>query len=62
MNNKKKNDITNCFLILIGISFLVLAMTRFNIKKDLLTPIFWLLFGTSLMVLMAILWYGINGL
>ena len=50
------------FWILIGISFLVLAMTLFNIKKDLLTPIFWLLFVTSLMVLVAILWYGIKGL
>ena len=50
------------FWILIGISFLVLAMIRFNIKKDLLTPIFWLLFGTSLMLLMVILWYGIKGL
>ena len=49
------------FWILIGISFLVLTMTRFNIKKDLLTPIFWLLFGTSLMVLMLILWYVIKG-
>ena len=50
------------FWILIGISFLVLAMTRFNIKNDLLTPIFWLLFGSSLMVLMVILWYSIRGL
>ena len=49
------------FWILIGISFLVLAMTQFNIKKDLLTLIFWLLFGNSLMVLMVILWYGIKG-
>ena len=49
------------FWILIGISFIVLAMTRFNIKKNLLTPIFWLLVGISFMVLMAILWYGIKG-
>ena len=49
------------FWILVGISFLVLAMTRFNIKKELLTPIFWLLFGSSLMVLIVILWYSIRG-
>ena len=42
------------FWILIGISFLVLAITRFGIKKDLLTPIFWLLFATSLIILMVI--------
>ena len=33
-----------------------------NIKKNLLTPIFWLLFAASLMVLMVILWYSIRGL
>ena len=49
------------FWTLIGISFLVLAMTRFDIKKDLLTPIFWLLFVTSLIILVVILWYGIKG-
>mgnify|MGYP001424084901 len=49
------------FWILIGISFLVLAITRFGIKKDLLTPIFWLLFGISLLILMVIIWHGIKG-
>ena len=49
------------FWILIGISFVLLSITRFGIKKNLLTPIFWLLFGTSLIVLMLILWHGIRG-
>ena len=49
------------FWILIGISFVLLAITRFGIKKNLLTPIFWLLFGTGLIVLMLILWHGIRG-
>jgi len=49
------------FWILIGISFLILAITKFEIKKDLLTPIFWLLFGASLIVLLVILFYSIRG-
>ena len=49
------------FWILIGISFLVLAIARFGIKKNLLTPIFWLLFGISLIVLAIILWHSIRG-
>jgi uncharacterized membrane protein len=49
------------FWILIGISFLVLAITRFGIKKNLLTPIFWLLFGVNLIVLAIILWHSIRG-
>jgi len=31
------------FWVLIGISSLVLMAIRFGIKKDLLTPVFWLL-------------------
>ena len=49
------------FWTLIGISFLVLAITRFGIKKNLLTPIFWLLFGVSLILLAIILWHSIRG-
>ena len=49
------------FWILIGISFLVLAITSFGIKKNLLTPIFWLLFSVSLIVLAIILWHSIRG-
>ena len=49
------------FWILIGISFVILAIIQFGVKTDLLTPIFWLLFGISLILLMVVLWYGFRG-
>ena len=49
------------FWILIGISFVILAIISFGIKKNLLTPIFWILFGVSLMILAIILWHAIKG-
>ena len=33
-----------------------------GIKKELLTPVFWLLIGISFMILMGILWNVIKGL
>ena len=39
----------------------VLMAIRFGIKKELLTPVFWLLIGISFMVLIGILWNVIKG-
>ena len=53
--------LTTFFWILVVVIILQLVAIRFGIKKELLTPIFWLLIGISFMALMGILWDAIKG-
>ena len=53
--------LTTFFGILVGISILVLMAIRFDIRKELFTPVFWLLIGISFMTLIGMLWNVIKG-